>query len=303
MPKNKRKRKVVPDAAPPVPEAAPPVQDATPPEADAPPAALHAPRPAVDKPCRACTVALPARARFCSVCGEPQVQGLERPPYRFPPAAADPAARAPVQAPLPSVPRVAVPRSAGASWVPTLTADRPIPPSLLQPQLAGQASARVDAQVDAQVDAKADAPADAQPDAPVLQAATAAATTLEPSPQGRVEPVVALEAVEAPLVMAAHPPAEPPSIRKEASSPASLEQEQPSAAANQPLFDTPTETRILALRSSHELTLERFERLMVGFRLKPKPKVKAAPAKSAEKSKGKADAKADKKSDKKAKGH
>ncbi len=79
-------------------------------------------------------------------------------------------------------------------------------------------------------------------------------------------------------------------------------------AANQPLFDPATEARMLALRTSHEMTLERFERLMVGFRLKPKPKVKpkAVPAKAADKadkSEKKADKKADQKADKKAKGH
>jgi hypothetical protein len=75
-------------------------------------------------------------------------------------------------------------------------------------------------------------------------------------------------------------------------------------AAHQPLFDPATEARMLALRTSHEMTLERFERLMVGFRLKPKPKVKpkAAPAKAADKA-DKSEKKADKKADKKAKGH
>lgn len=66
-----------------------------------------------------------------------------------------------------------------------------------------------------------------------------------------------------------------------------------------PLFDAHTEARILALSTSREMTRERFERLMMGFRLKPKPKVRVAPAKAA--SKDKADPKADKKADKKAK--
>ena len=54
----------------------------------------------------------------------------------------------------------------------------------------------------------------------------------------------------------------------------------------------------MALATSREITRERFDRLMLGWRLKPKPKVKAAAAKAAPKDKAEKKAK-----EKPAKGH
>lgn len=70
------------------------------------------------------------------------------------------------------------------------------------------------------------------------------------------------------------------------------------------LFDSATEARILSLRAGREITLDRIERVMAGFKLRPKPVVKPKPAKkAAAKAADGADKKADKKAYKKSKGH
>lgn len=94
--------------------------------------------------------------------------------------------------------------------------------------------------------------------------------------------------------VAAEPPAAP---GEEAPRP------KPEAAETAPLFAPAIDARILALRSGREITGERFDRLMAGFKLRPKRVVRKA-AKPAEKAAdGKADKKADKKAEKAAKGH
>jgi hypothetical protein len=248
--------------------------------------AAAVPEPAT-KACRACAVTIPPTARFCSACGEPQMEGLERPVYRFPPAAADAPARPAAQTPVQSVPRVVPQRLAGATMVPSLAADRPIPLSLLQPEFAASAAFR-----------------------PVLTEMPVSPASVRPADSGQMSPAgddpvpstaggVAAQSPEAVAGVAG-------GVVGTAVASAVLEEPDGSdaEAANQPLFDPATEARLLALRTSHEMTLERFERLMVGFRLKPKPKVKpkAAPAKAADKA-DKSEKKADKKADKKAKGH
>jgi len=55
------------------------------------------------------------------------------------------------------------------------------------------------------------------------------------------------------------------------------QEEAPGAAVHQPLFDPATEARVLALRACHELTVNRFERLMLGFRIKPQPQPQPQP--------------------------
>jgi hypothetical protein len=260
MPKNKRKRKVETDTAPALPV------DASALESKPPMDAAAVPEPAT-KACRACAVTIPPTARFCSACGEPQMEGLERPVYRFPPAAADAPARPAAQTPVQSVPRVVPQRLAGATMVPSLAADRPIPLSLLQPEFAASAAFR-----------------------PVLTEMPVSGQEAKRTPQqGSSQPVEVVAGAVGSTVASA--------VLEEADG-------SDAEAAHQPLFDPATEARMLALRTSHEMTLERFERLMVGFRLKPKPKVKpkAAPAKAADKA-DKSEKKADKKADKKAKGH
>ena len=297
MPKNKRKRKVETDTAPALPV------DASALESTPPMDAAAVPEPAT-KACRACAVTIPPTARFCSACGEPQMEGLERPVYRFPPAAADAPARPAAQTPVQSVPRVVPQRLAGATMVPSLAADRPIPLSLLQPEFAASAAFRpvltempvspasVRPADSGQMGPAGDGPGPSSADGAVANSPEATApgpeSGLEPKrapQQGSRQPMEATGGVVASAVLE-----EPDGSDAE--------------AANQPLFDPATEARMLALRTSHEMTLERFERLMVGFRLKPKPKVKpkAAPSKAADKA-DKSEKKADKKADKKAKGH
>ncbi len=297
MPKNKRKRKVETDTAPALPVDASALESTPPVDA----AAVAEP---ATKACRACAVTIPPTARFCSACGEPQMEGLERPVYRFPPAAADAPARPAAQTPVQSVPRVVPQRLAGATMVPSLAADRPIPLSLLQPEFAASAAFRP-VLTELPVSPVSVRPADSGQmgpagDDPVpstaggVAAQSPEATVPEPesglapkrtTQQGSRQPVEAVAGVVGSAVSE-----EPDGSDAE--------------AAHQPLFDPATEARMLALRTSHEMTLERFERLMVGFRLKPKPKVKpkAAPAKAADKA-DKSEKKADKKADKKAKGH
>ena len=280
MPKNKRKRKVETDTAPALPV------DAFALESKPPMDAAAVPEPAT-KACRACAVTIPPTARFCSACGEPQMEGLERPVYRFPPAAADAPARPAAQTPVQSVPRVVPQRLAGATMVPSLAADRPIPLSLLQPEFAASAAFR-----------------------PVLTELPVSPVSVPPADSGQIGPPgddpvpstaggVAAQSPEAVAGVAG-------GVVGGVVGSAVLEEPDGSdaEAAHQPLFDPATEARMLALRTSHEMTLERFERLMVGFRLKPKPKVKpkAAPSKAADKA-DKSEKKADKKADKKAKGH
>jgi hypothetical protein len=232
------------------------------------------------------------------------MEGLERPVYRFPPAAADAPARPAAQTPVQSVPRVVPQRLAGATMVPSLAADRPIPLSLLQPEFAVSAAFR-----------------------PVLTELPVSPVSVPPSDSGQMgptgdDPVSSTAggvAAKSPEVTVPEPesglaPKRTPQqgsrqpVEAVAGVVGSAVSEEPDGsdaeAAHQPLFDPATEARMLALRTSHEMTLERFERLMVGFRLKPKPKVKpkAAPSKAADKA-DKSEKKADKKADKKAKGH
>ncbi|MFN5722662.1 MAG: hypothetical protein ACK47O_02450, partial [Betaproteobacteria bacterium] len=178
-------------------------------------------------------------------------------------------------------------RLAGATMVPSLAADRPIPLSLLQPEFAASAAFR-----------------------PVLTELPVSPASVRPADSGQMGPAgddpvpstaggVAAQSPEAVAGVAC-------GVVGTAVGSAVLEEPDGSdaEAAHQPLFDPATEARMLSLRTSHEMTLERFERLMVGFRLKPKPKVKpkAAPSKAADKA-DKSEKKADKKADKKAKGH
>jgi len=265
--------------------------------------AAAVPEPAT-KACRACAVTIPPTARFCSACGEPQMEGLERPVYRFPPAAADAPARPAAQTPVQSVPRVVPQRLAGATMVPSLAADRPIPLSLLQPEFAASAAFRP-VLTELPVSPVSVPPADSGQmgptgDDPVPSTAGGVAAQ---SPEVTVpEPESGLAPKRTPQQGSRQP------VEAVAGVVGSAVSEEPDGsdaeAAHQPLFDPATEARMLALRTSHEMTLERFERLMVGFRLKPKPKVKpkAAPSKAADKA-DKSEKKADKKADKKAKGH
>ena len=297
MPKNKRKRKVETDTAPALPV------DASALESTPPMDAAAVPEPAT-KACRACAVTIPPTARFCSACGEPQMEGLERPVYRFPPAAADTPARPAAQTPVQSVPRVVPQRLAGATMVPSLAADRPIPLSLLQPEFAASAAFRP-VLTELPVSPVSVPPADSGQmgptgDDPVPSTAGGVAAQ---SPEVTVpEPESGLAPKRTPQQGSRQP------VEAVAGVVGSAVSEEPDGsdaeAAHQPLFDPATEARMLALRTSHEMTLERFERLMVGFRLKPKPKVKpkAAPSKAADKA-DKSEKKADKKADKKAKGH
>jgi hypothetical protein len=236
------------------------------------------------------------------------MEGLERPVYRFPPAAADAPARPAAQTPVQSVPRVVPQRLAGATMVPSLAADRPIPLSLLQPEFAASAafrpvltelpvspvsvppadSGQIGPPGDDPVPSTAGGVAAQSPEVTVPEPESGLAPKRTPQ-QGSRQPVEAVAGVVGGVVGSA--------VLEE---PDGSDAE----AAHQPLFDPATEARMLALRTSHEMTLERFERLMVGFRLKPKPKVKpkAAPSKAADKA-DKSEKKADKKADKKAKGH
>ena len=297
MPKNKRKRKVETDTAPALPVDASALESTPPVDA----AAVAEP---ATKACRACAVTIPPTARFCSACGEPQMEGLERPVYRFPPAAADAPSRPAAQTPVQSVPRVVPQRLAGATMVPSLAADRPIPLSLLQPEFAASAAFRP-VLTELPVSPVSVPPADSGQmgppgDDPVPSTAGGVAAQ---SPEATVpEPESGLAPKRTPQQGSRQP------VEAVAGVVGSAVSEEPDGsdaeAAHQPLFDPATEARMLALRTSHEMTLERFERLMVGFRLKPKPKVKpkAAPSKAADKADKAAD-KADKKADKKAKGH
>ncbi|MFM8667330.1 MAG: hypothetical protein ACKOE3_14610, partial [Betaproteobacteria bacterium] len=143
MSKPSRKRKKNAQAAPlEVAEVGAAVAEALP----APDAAEPAPANGL-KACSACSVTLPMRAKFCSACGEPQLPGLQRPEYRAPLAQLQPQgqpqpqavnespSRPPAQTAVPTVPKVAPVRSSGATLVPSLAADRPIPASLLAPGL------------------------------------------------------------------------------------------------------------------------------------------------------------------------
>lgn len=301
MPKNKRKRKVETDTAPALPVDASALESTPPVDA----AAVAEP---ATKACRACAVTIPPTARFCSACGEPQMEGLERPVYRFPPAAADAPARPAAQTPVQSVPRVVPQRLAGATMVPSLAADRPIPLSLLQPEFAASAAFRP-VLTELPVSPVSVPPADSGQmgpagDDPVPSTAGGVAAK---SPEATVpEPESGLAPKRTPQQGSRQPVEAVAGVVGGVAGSAVLEEPDGSnaEAAHQPLFDPATEARMLALRTSHEMTLERFERLMVGFRLKPKPKVKpkAAPSKAADKA-DKSEKKADKKADKKAKGH
>lgn len=257
MPKSKRKPHPKPAAVPP-----------------AVPVALSAPASelsVVDKVCRACSTLLPAHARFCSRCGEPQVDGLQRPvplaavPEQSTPEPA-PAAVKPSQFTVPSTPKVPPVKPLGPLLVPALAADRSIPASLLQTDLS--------------------VPLQAMPSDKPVVAATA---------------VIHKSSVENPPTQAGDPSRErmpEPKVQRDPL-PEPHAQTEP-----QPLFDSSTEARILSLRAGREITLERIDRVMTGFKLRPKPVVKPKPAKKADaKADKKADNKADKKADKKSKGH
>lgn len=291
MPKTPRKRKKAAEAAPvevaslgveAVPAAEPAPQPSTAPVdacADAP-----ADAPGF-KVCKACLLKLPQRAKFCNACGEPQLPGLKRPVYLapVPTMVVEAPPRVPAQTPVPTVPRVAPPRSIGPTVVPSLAAGRPIPASLLAPGLTPEQ----------------------------LQAALGPAPVFAPSPPAP-QPV-APEAFT-PLSEPAHAPSAEPKPNPElgadpgselgselGSAPKGLHTTPPPPSAQsqlQALFDVATQTRILALATSRELTRERFDRLMAGWRLKPKPRVKAVAPKAAPKDKAEKKAK-----DKPAKGH
>ncbi|MBU6195683.1 MAG: hypothetical protein KGP02_12415 [Burkholderiales bacterium] len=251
---------------------------------------------------------LPQRAKFCNACGEPQVPGLDRPVYLapLPTVVVEAPPRVPAQTSVPTVPRVAPPRSMGPTVVPSLAADRPIPASLLAPGLTPE-----------QLQAALGPP-------PVFAPSPEAITSSRPIPEHGSEPerapamspsppdvvrglgslgvdaatgaaVPAASAADAAAAAAAASPtpAQPQAPVHPPAQPQPQAPEQP-----QPLFDARTEARILALATSREITRERFDRLMVGWRLKPKPKVKAAAAKAAPKDKAEKKAK-----EKPAKGH
>jgi hypothetical protein len=192
--------------------------------------------------------------------------------------------------------------------VPSLAADRPIPLSLLQPEFAASAAFRP-VLTELPVSPVSVPPADSGQmgpagDDPVPSTAGGVAAQ---SPEATVpEPESGLAPKRTPQPGSRQPVEAVAGVVGTAVGSAVLEEPDGSnaEAAHQPLFDPATEARMLALRTSHEMTLERFERLMVGFRLKPKPKVKpkAAPSKAADKA-DKSEKKADKKADKKAKGH
>ncbi|MEY2593679.1 MAG: hypothetical protein RI972_1368 [Pseudomonadota bacterium] len=262
------------------------------------------------KACKACSLKLPQRAKFCNACGEPQLAGLERPVYLAPSptVVVEAPPRVPAQTSVPTVPRVAPPRSMGPTVVPSLAADRPIPASLLAPGLTPE-----------QLQAALGSP-------PVFAPSPEAITSSRPIPEHGSEPerapamspsppdvvrglgslgvdaatgaaVPAASAADAAAAAASPAPAEPQAPLHPPAQPQS--QAQPQAPEQpQPLFDARTEARILALATSREITRERFDRLMVGWRLKPKPKVKAAAAKAAPKDKAEKKAK-----EKPAKGH
>ena len=281
MPKNKRKRKVAPEAASPLVAGAPgqaldrpdhdaPLQDVTV-EPQPFPSDESSKRPAPEKACGACGIKLPSHARFCSACGEPQVEGLERPTYRCPPSSQEPATPRAAQAVIRSVARVAVPRSVGAAVIPSLGSDRPIPASLMQippPVPVDEETRDLDTRPLGDVPYPRVPPA-GNPEAPAAHPSA----TQDPSPPSRVE----LQTATAQGPTTPGPTTQHATVAHD--------------AANQAAFDASTEARILALRTSHEMTLERFERVMAGFRLKPKPKAKAVPAKSKDKAEKKADPK------------
>lgn len=208
------------------------------------------------KACAACGLHLPPQAKFCSGCGEPQIPGLERPIYRVP-LPTEAVSRPASQVTVPSVPRVA-PRASGAPLIPALTVDRPIPASLLQPGVSVESVSGF----------------------PEPEPAAKAVTAVEAVPQ----PATALHS---PHVDSAAAETRGPSMGSAptAAAPKRQAPQEPTAPAVEPLFDQATEARMLALRTSHEMTLERFERLMVGFRLKPKPRVAAAKPKAPPKEK------------------
>lgn len=234
MPKSKRKppsKASVNPAAdmPPVPPVLPAPEVAQVARAAEVAEASHA---ALDKDCPACHAKLPVRARYCSRCGEPQLPGVQRPvqlfipapPTAVPQATASPPPAVPSQVTVPSAPRIGAVRTGGPTVVPVLSAERPIPVSLLNPE---------------------------------AQAPEPVAPTQGPEPAPVPQP--------APVQHVAPPPAPTP------------------APAPQPLWDLQTETRILALHTGREMTSDRFERVMAGFKLKPKPRAPAAKPKAAPK--------------------
>lgn len=268
MAKSKRKRKPLPadassehtvGSAEPATQASP-VDDAEPvtaseARASAEPVAEAVAQP-VRKACAACGLHLPPQAKFCSGCGEPQIPGLERPIYRVP-LPTEAVSRPASQVTVPSVPRVA-PRASGAPLIPALTVDRPIPASLLQPGVSVESVSGF----------------------PQPEPAAKAVTAVEAVPQPATAP-------HSPHVDSAAAETRGPSMGSAptAAAPKRQAPREPTAPAVEPLFDQATEARMLALRTSHEMTLERFERLMVGFRLKPKPRVAAAKPKAPPKEK------------------
>ncbi len=256
MPKSKRKPRAKVSAVPP----AAPVEFVAPVSESS---TGHGGELSAEKACRSCSTSLPVQARFCSRCGEPQIDGLLRaaplvPPEESTPSPA-PAIIKPSLVTVPTTPKVAPVKPLGPLLVPALAPDRPIPLSLLQ---AGGAVPPPNCE---QGHGAAKESGDESPGAEPLQ-----------SPVPAPAPVTSRMAEPE-----SHPPAEP-----------------------DPLFDNATETRILALRAGREITGERIDRVMAGFKLRPKPIAKPKPAKKADtKAEKKADKKAEKKPEKKAKGH
>ena len=269
------------------------------------------------KACKACAQVLPQRAKFCCACGEPQLAGLERPVYLapVPTLVVEAPPRIPAQTPVPTVPRVAPPRSMGHTVVPSLAADRPIPASLLAPGLTPEqlrAALGAPPVFVPSPPAKAPAAFEANRSVPEPEHVPSPEPEHVPSPEPSPEPdpepggAHSMAPLQPQALDRAAPPAESaPAAAAEMRATQAAPAAPAATAAPQPppLFDAHTDARILALATSREITRERFDRLMVGWRLKPKPKVKAvapkpAPKDNADKA---ADQKADKKADKKAK--
>lgn len=221
-------------------------------EADGPSPVVALDHAPTEKTCAACATTLPERARFCSRCGEPQLPGLRRPEplLKAPATQAEEQARAaspglampppasPAQVTVPSTPKTGVVRSGSAAVVPVLALERPIPASLLNPEAALAMQAGL-----------------VLPDSPPSSPGN-------PAADGRNAqhgaPEQALDQAVATVPAQAQPPA---------ASTVSLETRAPA-----PLFDVATESRILALRAGREIMLERVDRLMGAFKLKPKPR-------------------------------
>lgn len=243
-----------------------------------------------DIACKACETSLPRRARFCSVCGEPQLPGLQRPsPILSAPGSdssspaerglvADAATRTAAQTIVPSTPRVPPSRTFVVGALPMLTTDRPIPASLLQPAAKEAAGAEGVDPAASKPPAEAPSAGPVEPpvaDAPPLvtqQPETGLPLEATMHMATAVPPVTQPPPSAAPTPAALQPPAGNPTPRAE-----------PSPTIVQ--FDPAIEARILALRASLEITGDRFDHLMQAFKPKPRPKAKPAAKPAAGKAK------------------